>query len=188
MGLLDVLQGMSNGPRGAGAQSGKSGISPLAMGLLALLAYKTMKGQGPLGGLFGNRAAPGVVPGTAPGQADPGGGGLMSWLQTGLGGALSGGAAGTVVNGGLNELLKRFEQNGLGGAAQTWVGNGPNQPVSPSDIEKAAGSDTLDALAREVGMSREQVVQRLSAELPQSVDKLTPQGRVPSAEEASQSV
>lgn len=85
MGLLDILQGMSNGPRGAGAQSGKSGISPLAMGLLALLAYKTMKGQGPLAGLFGNPAAPGVAPGTAPGQADPDGGGLMSWLQTGLG-------------------------------------------------------------------------------------------------------
>lgn len=190
MGLLDVLQGMSNGPRGATAQSGRSGISPLAMGLLALLAYKTVKGQGPLGGLFGNRAAPGTqagtTPETVPGQAQAGG--LTSWLQSGLGGALAGGTAGSVVSGGLSELVKRFEQNGLGGAAQSWVGNGPNQPVSASDVEKAAGSDTLDALAREIGMSRDQLVQRLSAELPQTVDRLTPQGRVPTPEQAAQSV
>jgi hypothetical protein len=56
MGLMDVLQGMANGPRGGQtAQPGRSGISPLAMGLLAMLAYKTVKGEGPLGGLFGNR-------------------------------------------------------------------------------------------------------------------------------------
>jgi uncharacterized protein YidB (DUF937 family) len=191
MGLLDVLQGMSNGPRGAGGQSGRSGISPLAMGLLALLAYKTIKGQGPLGGLFGHGAqqqtAPGAGQRTAPGQTETDGG-LSSWLSSGLGGALASGAAGNVISGGLNELLKRFEQNGLGGAAQSWVGHGPNQPVSPSDIQKAAGNDTLDALAREIGMSRDQLVQRLSAELPQTVDRLTPQGQVPTPEQAAQSV
>jgi uncharacterized protein YidB (DUF937 family) len=192
MGLLDVLQGMSNGPRGAGAQpSGRSGISPLAMGLLALLAYKTMKGQGPLGGLFGHKSGQGTAPVAGqepvPGQTETGGG-LSSWLQSGLGGALAGGAAGNVISGGLGELLKRFEQNGLGGAAQSWVGDGPNQPVSASDVEKAAGNDTLDALAREIGMSRDQLVQRLSAELPQTVDRLTPHGQVPTPEEAAQSV
>jgi uncharacterized protein YidB (DUF937 family) len=186
MGLLDVLQGMGN-PRGAGAQSGRSGVSPLTMGLLALLAYKTMRGEGPLGGLFGNRPAQGTAP-----QAPGAGGGLTSWLQSGLGGALAGGVAGNIVSGGLNELLKRLEQNGLGDVGRSWVGNGPNQPVSPAELEKSAGSDTLDALAREIGkdigMSRDQLAQRLSAELPQAVDKLTPEGRVPTAEEAAQSV
>ena len=90
-----------------------------------------------------------------------------------------------MVSGGLGELLNRFEQNGLGGLAQSWVGNGPNQAVSPGDVEQAVGSDTLDTLARETGMSREQLVSRLSAELPQAVDKLTPQGRVPAAHEVS---
>jgi uncharacterized protein YidB (DUF937 family) len=183
MGLLDVLQGMSNGPRGAGAQSGRSGISPLAMGLLALLAYKTVKGQGPWGGLFGNKAAAGTAS-----DESAGGGGLASWLQSGLGGALAGGGTGSVISGGLNELLQRFEQNGLGGAAQSWIGNGPNQPVSPGEVEKAAGSDTLDALAGETGMSREQLLQQLSSELPQTVDRLTPQGQVPTPEQAAQSV
>src|SRR6185312_16077842 len=59
------------------------------------------------------------------------------------------GAAGSVVSGGLNELLKRLQQNGLGDPGQSWVGHGPNQPVTPDSLERAAGADTLDALARE---------------------------------------
>jgi hypothetical protein len=51
MGLMDVLRGMANGPRGPAAPGGRGGISPITMGLLALLAYKTMRGE-PLGGLF----------------------------------------------------------------------------------------------------------------------------------------
>jgi uncharacterized protein YidB (DUF937 family) len=179
MGLMDVLQGMANGPRGGQmAPPGRSGISPLAMGLLAMLAYKTMKGEGPLGGLFGNRQMQGTAP-----QATGSAGGLMSWQQSGLGA----GAAGSVVSG-VGELLNRLQHNGLGDAGRSWVGHGPNQPVSESDIQKAAGSETLDALASEIGISRQQLLQRLTAELPQTVDKLTPQGRVPTPEEASQSV
>jgi uncharacterized protein YidB (DUF937 family) len=184
MGLLDVLQGMANGPRGGQtAQSGRSGVSPLVMGLLAMLAYKTMKGEGPFGDLLGNRPAQG----TAPGTTGSGGGGLMSWLQSG-GGAPASGTAGSVVSGGISELLNRLQQNGLGDAGRSWVGHGPNQQVSASDIQKAAGNDTLDALANQIGMSREQLLQRLTAELPQTVDNLTPQGRVPTPEEASESV
>jgi uncharacterized protein YidB (DUF937 family) len=184
MGLLDVLQGMANGPRGGEtAQSGRAGISPLAMGLLAMLAYKTMKGEGPLGGLFGKRAPQETAP-----EATSSGGGLMSWLQSGLGGAPASGTPGNVVSGGLNELLNRLQRNGLGDAGRSWIGHGTNQPVSANDIQIAAGTETLDALAKEIGMSREQLLQRLSAELPQTVDQLTPQGRVPTPEEASESV
>ncbi len=188
MGLMDVLQGMANGPRGPAAPSGRGGISPITMGLLALLAYKTMRGEGPLGGLFrqGNATAGNAPPAPPQGGA---GGGLLDWLQNGLGGALAGsaagGAAGGIVSGGLNELLKRLEQNGLGDAGRSWVGTGPNQPVTPDSLEKAAGADTLDALARETGMPRNELLRRLTAELPQDVDKLTPQGRIPTAEEAS---
>jgi uncharacterized protein YidB (DUF937 family) len=194
MGLMDVLHGMANGPRGPAAPGGRSGgISPITMGLLALLAYKTMRGEGPLGGLFRQGTAPagnapaGPMP-SAPAQ--PGaGGGLLDWLQSGLGGALAGGAAGGaaggVVSGGLNELLKRLEQNGLGDAGRSWVGTGPNQAVTPDSLEKAAGADTLDALARETGISRDEILRRLTAELPRDVDKLTPQGRLPAADDES---
>ena len=184
MGLLDMLQGMTNtSTSSAPAAGGRSGMSPLTMGLLAVLAYKTMKGQGPLGGLFGQGTA---NAGTAPGS--PGGGssgGISSWLENALGGAAAGGAGGALVSGGLGELLSRFEQNGLGGVAQSWVGNGPNQPVAPNDVEQAVGSDTLDTLARETGMNRDQLLSRLSTELPQMVDRLTPHGRVPTAQEAA---
>jgi len=184
MGLMDVLNGMANGPRGPAQPGQRGGISPITMGLLALLAYKTMRGEGPLGGLFRQGSAPaGNAPaGNAP-SAPPqtgAGGGLLDWLQNGLGGALAGGAAGgaagSVVSGGLNELLKRLQQNGLEDAGQSWVGHGPNQPVTPDSLEKAAGADTLDALARETGMPRDELLRRLSAELPHDVDRLTPQG------------
>lgn len=182
MGLLDMLQGMTN-TSSAPAAGGRSGMSPVTMGLLALLAYKTVKGQGPLGGLFGQGAA---NAGTAPPAS--GGGGMFDWLQNALGGAAAGGAGGAggaLVSGGLGELVNRFQQSGLGGVAQSWVGDGPNESVSPNDVEKAVGGDTLDALARETGISRDQLLNTLSAELPQVVDRLTPQGRVPRAEEVS---
>ena len=193
MGLMDVLNGMANGPRGPAEPGRRGGISPITMGLLALLAYKTMRGEGPLGGLFrqGSASAGNAPPGNsppAPAQAGAGGS-LLDWLQNGLGGVLAGGAAGGaaggIVSGGLNELLKRLEQNGLGAAGQSWVGTGPNHPVTPESLEQAAGADTLDALAKETGMPRNELLQRLAAELPQDVDKLTPQGRVPTADEAS---
>jgi uncharacterized protein YidB (DUF937 family) len=178
MGLLDMLQGMTN--TSSAPAGGRTGMSPVAMGLLALLAYKTMKGQGPLGGLFGQGAAnAGATP------ENPGGGGMLNWLQNALGGAAAGGAGGALVSGGLGELVNRFEQSGLGGVAQSWVGNGPNQPVLPNDVENAVGGDTLDTLARETGMSRDQLLDTLSAELPQVVDRLTPHGRVPTAQEAA---
>jgi uncharacterized protein YidB (DUF937 family) len=179
MGLLDMLQGMTN--TSSAPAAGRSGMSPVTMGLLALLAYKTIKGQGPLGGLLGQG---GANAGAAPASAG-GGGGVFDWLQNTLGGAAAGGAGGALVSGGLGELVSRFEQSGLGGVAQSWVGNGPNQPVAPDDVEKAVGSDTLDTLARETGMNRDQLLSRLSAELPQVVDRLTPRGRVPTAQEAA---
>jgi len=180
MGLLDMLQGMTN--TSSAPAAGRSGMSPVTMGLLALLAYKTIKGHGPLGGLLGQG---GANPGAAPASAGGGGGGVFDWLQNTLGGAAGGGAGGALVSGGLGELVSRFEQSGLGGVAQSWVGNGPNQPVAPDDVEKAVGGDTLDALARETGMGRDQLLNALSAELPQVVDRLTPQGRVPTAQEAA---
>jgi uncharacterized protein YidB (DUF937 family) len=182
VGLLDMLEGMTNVSSGA-SPSSRSGMSPITMGLLALLAYKTMKGQGPLGGLVGRNTSTDST-GTAVLGAG-GSGSVLHWLQSEMSGANTGGG---VVSSGLTELLQRLEQNGLGDIGQSWVGNGPNQPVSPKALEKAAGTDTLDALAREAGLSREQLLQKLTAELPQAVDKLTPQGRVPTAQEAAVSI
>src|SRR4030081_398279 len=117
MGLLDGLRGMRNGPRGQTMPSSQGGgMSPLTMGLLALLAYKAFKGAGPLGGILGQGNNSGnMSPGRGAAPAGPTqGGGLSDWLRGGLGSALAGGAAGSIVTGGLSELLRRFQQSGQG--------------------------------------------------------------------------
>jgi uncharacterized protein YidB (DUF937 family) len=158
-------------------------MSPITMGLLALLAYKTFKGGGPLGNIFGQGTpADPVGRNSAPSPGQSGGsGGLMDWL----GGAAAGGAAGSILTNGLSELVRQFQQNGHGDAARSWVGTGANQAISPGDLERAAGTDTLDALAQQTGLPRDRLLQDLSAELPGTVDHLTPDGRIPSDEEAS---
>jgi uncharacterized protein YidB (DUF937 family) len=180
MGLMDVLNGMKNGPRGqTGSSATTGGMSPLTMGLLALLAYKALKG----GGILGSAAPQPHSAGPAT-PADHNTGGAGDWLG-GLGNLIGGGAAGSILTGGLGELVKKFQQSGKGQIAQSWVGIGPNAAVSPSDLEKAVGVDTLDALSRQTGMPRDQVLAELTEHLPKTVDSLTPQGRLPSEHEAS---
>jgi len=113
------------------------------------------------------------------------GGGLGNILAGGLGGLLGGGAAGSVISGGLGDLLRQFQQNGLGDAANSWVGKGENQPVSKGDLANALGADQLDQLSAHSGMSRDQLLDGLSQYLPQVVDHLTPDGRLPDANEIS---
>ena len=120
-------------------------------------------------------------------RADAGGagGGLGDLLKGPLGGLLAGGAAGSIVSGGLDGLLKQFQQQGLGDVADSWVGTGPNKDISESDLARSIGMDDLDALAQQTGMSRNDMLSGLRDELPGFVDQLTPDGRVPTEEEAS---
>src|SRR5947207_1801766 len=118
MGLLDVLNGMQNGPRGQrGPSTSSGGMSPITMAVLGLLAYKALKhfggqqGANPAGT---GRAVPPPSPplgnpnvGT-PSSAGTPGGGLSDLLKGTFGGLLAGGAAGSVLSGGLNDLVKQF--------------------------------------------------------------------------------
>jgi len=248
MGILDVLNGMQNGPRGAPQppQPGKSsgGMSPMTMAILGMLAYKAVKslsggaqptpagtgaprptapppggtvtasapGSGGLGdllgGLFGG-APGGGKPGTAP-AAMPGGlgdilGGLFGGapggapggarpgatqasLPGGLGGLLGGAAAGGVLSGGLANIIKDLQNSGQGKTAASWVGTGPNQEIDPDDLGAALGKDSLDAITRQTGMSRDDLLEGLSQYLPGVIDHLTPNGRLPTEHEASRMV
>jgi len=206
MGLLDVLNGMRNGPGGQRSASSSGGMSPITMAILALLAYKGIKhlsgtqqpapdGTSPrlpgnnsttatqggglgdiLGGLLGGGA------GGAPG------GGLGGLVKGGLGGLLAGGAAGSVLSGGLGGLLKQFQDNGQAQVANSWVGTGPNQDISESDLAKSIGADDIDTLAQHTGLPRDELLAGLRRELPGAIDELTPNGRVPSPQELSQRV
>ncbi|QWG18154.1 DUF937 domain-containing protein [Bradyrhizobium sediminis] len=187
MGLLDVLNGMQNGPRGPSNPNAqdKGGMSPITMAILALLAYKAVKH---LGGSKPNAApAPAPSPNTT-NAGLPGGGGLGDLLKGGLGGLLGGAAAGSVISGGLGDLLKQFQQNGQGEAADSWVGRGENKPIAPGDLGKALGVDQINTLASQTGLSRDELLSGLSQYLPGVIDQLTPDGRLPTENELSERI
>ena len=189
MGLMDILNGMQNGPRGPADPEAKGGTSPITMAILALLAYKAYKHltdrpdtPQPQMPPPGHRTS---VPhsGSPVNTSSPGG--ISDFLKGGLGGLLAGGAAGSILSGGLGDLLRQFQQNGHGEAANSWVGRGPNQQISPSDLAGALGADQLDALSAQTGMSRDELLDGLSRYLPEVVDRLTPDGRLPTEDEAA---
>jgi uncharacterized protein YidB (DUF937 family) len=181
MGLLDILNGMQNGPRGPSDPNDKSeGMSPMTMAILALLAYKGYKHFTGQPGQVQPQQAP--APNTIQANA---GGGLGGLLKGPLGGLLAGGAAGSVLSGGLGDLLKQFQQNGHGEVADSWVSPGPNKQIAPNDLAAALGADQIEQLTSRTGMSRETLLHELSQELPDAVDGFTPDGRVPTEHEAS---
>ena len=217
MGLMDILNGMQNGPRGQSqpASAGQAGgTSPITMALIGVLAYKALKalsGGQPSGPVVGAAPTRGSGAGTMT-AGDPGsslgdllgrifggspggstvqgkpGGSLSDLLPGGLGGLLGGAAAGSVLSGGLDKLVKDFQDSGHGKVAQSWVGNGPNQEIAPNDLAAALGGDTIDALTKQTGMGRADLLAGLSQTLPDLVNQLTPKGRLPSSEEASRMV
>jgi uncharacterized protein YidB (DUF937 family) len=137
------------------AGGGNTG-SPLQAVIGALLAGQSGQQNGQQGGL----------------------GGLLGSLQGGQGGSQIGGQGG-----GLAGLIGQFEQAGLGHLAQSWVGTGPNQPVSPQQVETALGPDQVQGMADQTGMQKQDLLSQLAQALPGIIDRLTPNGRVPSAQE-----
>jgi uncharacterized protein YidB (DUF937 family) len=90
------------------------------------------------------------------------------------------------VLGGLGGLLDKLQQGGLGNAINSWIGTGQNQPVSPGQLGSALGPSIIKMLAQKSGLSEEEIAQQLSQVLPGIVDKLSPNGRLPTAAELSQ--
>lgn len=85
--------------------------------------------------------------------------------------------------GGLGGLIDKFRQSGQGDVIDSWVGTGRNKPIQPPQLEQTLGRSTIGDLARRAGMSEQELLTQLSAVLPDLVDKLTPQGRVPTEQE-----
>jgi uncharacterized protein YidB (DUF937 family) len=215
--ILTGMMNGPRGQRQPSSGGGGGGMSPIMMALLGLLAYKALKGRGGqaapsggvgqtgrlppggtmsaggsggdlgdiLGGLFGGK--PGSMPsGTAP-AAKPGGS-LSDLFPGGLGSVLGGAAAGSVLSGGLGNIIKELQDSGHGRAAQSWVGTGPNEEIAPKDLAHALGSDTLNTLSKQTGLSVDDLVAGLSQNLPDLVDQLTPNGRLPTEQEAARMV
>ena len=147
---------------------------PSMTALLAMLALAGYQNRDKISDMLRGATAPPTQP-SAGGQQ-----GSLGGLLGNLSGMLGGAGAGHLVSGGLGELLKRFEQNGHGDTAQSWINNGPNKEISPPELKQAIGPDVLSALERQTGLSQQELLERLSRELPSAVDKYTPDGQIPS--------
>jgi uncharacterized protein YidB (DUF937 family) len=183
MGLLgNVLTGMMNGPRGGGfgmprggGMFGGGGMSPIAAGVLGLLAYKAFK----------NFSAP---PDRRPGAMGSGHPGSPPPSQPQDGGLFAGTPLDKILNpgalsGGLNDLVDQFRRKGKGEVAESWVSKGANTRVAPEDLEQVLSAEQIAFLMGRTGLSREELLAGLSQELPKAVDTLTPEGHVPTEDE-----
>lgn len=152
------------------------------LGLLAVAGYQNRdKITEWLGGL--QKGQPG---GSGPGDRQSGTSGLPPGLDNLLGG-LGGAGAGGFLSSGLRDLVENFKRAGQGEAVESWVGRGPNKDVKAQQLEQAIGPDVLATLSRETGLSHEELLARLTRELPQAIDKYTPEGRIPSESEFARS-
>lgn len=107
--------------------------------------------------------------------------GLMDGV---LGGLVGAGVAAAIQNyiekqGGLPAVIGQFEQKGLGGLVQSWVGKGNNQPIAPHQLQDVVGIDLLQKLSAKTGIPVPDLLQKLSQMLPETIDKMTPDGVVP---------
>ncbi|RXT52704.1 hypothetical protein B6S44_18290 [Bosea sp. Tri-44] len=146
---------------------------PSMTALLGLLAVAGYQNRDKIAEWLGNAKEPGRP--TAPSSdMPPEAGGI-------LGGTLGAGGIGGLLTGGLGELLDRFKQAGQADKADSWVRQGPNQEVAPQELETAIGPDVIDALVRQTGLSKEELLSRLSQRVPEAVDRYTPEGRLGAA-------
>jgi uncharacterized protein YidB (DUF937 family) len=172
---------------------------PSMTALLGLLAVAGFQHRDKIAEML--RGAGSGNPGTPGQDGQPGGlGDLLGSLgggsgvqgqsnpQAGLGGllgGLGGGGLGGLLGGGLGELMESFRQQGQGDVAESWVSTGPNKPIAPDQLEQAIGPDALATLTQQTELSREELLSRLSTTLPEVVDKVTPDGRLPDATDGS---
>jgi uncharacterized protein YidB (DUF937 family) len=139
------------------------------LGLLAILGYQNRDKISE------------VLKGLRDGDTAAGGTGAQQGQLGGLRDLLGGLSAGTVLNGGLGELLDQFKQSGQKDTAESWIGNGPNREVAPAELKKALSPEILQTLSKATGLSQDELLARLSRELPSAVDKYTPDGRIANA-------
>ncbi|ABD55133.1 YidB family protein [Jannaschia sp. CCS1] len=100
----------------------------------------------------------------------------------------TGAAAGRSLQSGLGELFDSFRSSGRGDVADTWMGHSDSQPIDARDLEDTIGQETLDHLSDRTGLSREELLSRLSDSLPHTVNRFTPDGRIPNDDEIARAI
>ncbi len=101
--------------------------------------------------------------------------------QGGLLDQVSKGVSGTA----LGDVLDRFRKNGAGSKVDSWVRQGPNEPLEAKEVESAIDEETLSSLSQQTGLSREELISRITQTLPEAVNMMTPRGEMPSFDASS---
>lgn len=146
------------------------------LGLLAVAGYQNREKIAEWLGQHGKDAppvptAPSTVPPVPPSDRPAG-------LERLLGGVGAGGVGGLIASG-LGELVEHFTRGGHGEAADSWIKHGENRTMAEAELERAIGSETLDHLSQQTGLSRAALLARLTRELPSAIDRYSPDGRLP---------
>lgn len=177
MSLLNTVVGALGSQGGGGGQNPQAALIQAILGML-MQGGQQGQGGGGLGAVLGSLSGGGQGGGPSGGL---GGilGGLAQMAGGGQGGAHGGAAGLGGLGAGLGALIEQFSRAGAGDAARSWLATGANLPVSPDQIAQVFGSDAIGQLARQLGMAPNEVAGQMSQLLPEVVDKLTPQGRLP---------
>lgn len=192
MGLLDqILGGVGMGGQPNLRRPGLGGT--VAAGLvLALLvkgvrSYEASHASAGEGRSLDPRATPASDPPDSM-RGSPGGilGGLGGLLGGGAGGGLGGLLASLGGAGALSALINQFQRKGYGPQVNSWVDRGANQPLEAHQVEDALGDETLQTLEQHTGLSRQSLLADLTHVLPQALDEVTPDGRLPTDQELQQ--
>lgn len=161
---------------------------PSLTALLSLLAVAGLQNRDRISELLGQAAGvpandngdePARSPSAAPEQPDDLLDSLNQGSAGGLGGLLAGTSVGEALSGALSSLLEHFDRNGQGRTARSWVGSGENEPIGEGQLEQALGDDLVFELTRRTGLPKDELLARLSHQLPKAVDELTPAGALP---------
>ena len=137
-------------------------LGRVALAMLGILAYQN---RDKLGALLRGEGGHGLDR-DSPQQA--GGGGIFEDVIDTLG-----------SGGGLSDVLDRLRNAGSGEEVDSWVRQGPNKPIEPRQVEAAIDPETIGELSRQTGLSREELLERIARDLPDSVDQMTPMGSEP---------
>ena len=141
------------------------------LGLLAIAGYQNRDKIAEMIKDFSNKNQAGGAAGSGAQQGELGG--LEDWAACSAAPASAGSSMAASTNCSSNST-----QNGQKETVDSWVGKGPNRDIAPPDLKQALGPEVLQTLARATGMSEQDLLARLSKELPNAVDKYTPEGRI----------